>query len=87
MLGPIDVWVNVAFASVSAPFADITAKEYKRVTEVSYLGFVYGTMSALKRMVPRDTGTIVQVGSALAYKGVPLQTAFCGVQTRHPGVP
>ena len=78
VLGPIDVWVNVAFASVFAPFADITAKEYKRVTEVSYLGFVYGTMSALKRMVPRDTGTIVQVGSALAYRGIPLQTAYCG---------
>ncbi len=77
-LGPIDIWVNVAFTSVFAPFAEIGPEEYKRVTEVSYLGFVYGTMSALKRMVPRDTGTIVQVGSALAYRGIPLQSAYCG---------
>src|ERR1700722_696953 len=77
-LGPIDIWVNVAFTSVFAPFTEISPEEYKRVTEVSYLGFVYGTMSALKRMIPRDAGTIVQVGSALAYRGIPLQTAYCG---------
>jgi NAD(P)-dependent dehydrogenase (short-subunit alcohol dehydrogenase family) len=78
VLGPIDVWVNVAFTSVFAPFTEITAAEYKRVTEVNYLGYVYGTMAALARMKPRDAGTIVQVGSALAYRGIPLQTAYCG---------
>lgn len=77
-LGPIDVWVNVAFTSVFAEFSDITAEEYRRVTEVNYLGYVYGTMAALSRMRPRDAGTIVQVGSALAYRGIPLQTAYCG---------
>jgi NAD(P)-dependent dehydrogenase (short-subunit alcohol dehydrogenase family) len=77
-LGPIDVWVNVAFTSVFSPFEKITPEEYKRVTEVNYLGFVYATMAALKRMTPRDKGTIVQVGSALAYRGIPLQTAYCG---------
>ena len=76
--GPIEVWVNVAFTSVFAPFRDISAEEFKRVTEVSYLGYVYGTMSALKRMLPRDAGAIVQVGSALAYRGIPLQSAYCG---------
>jgi NAD(P)-dependent dehydrogenase (short-subunit alcohol dehydrogenase family) len=79
-LGPIDVWVNVAFASVFAPFTQITADEYRRVTEVSYLGYVYGTMAALGRMRSRDRGTIVQVGSALAYRGIPLQTAYCGAK-------
>src|ERR1700728_4061325 len=79
-LGPIDIWVNVAFTSVFAPFTEISPDEYKRVTEVSYLGFVYGTMSALKRMIPRDIGTIVQVGSALAYRGIPLQSAYCGAK-------
>jgi NAD(P)-dependent dehydrogenase (short-subunit alcohol dehydrogenase family) len=79
-LGPIDVWVNVAFTSVFAQFTDISPAEYKRVTEVSYLGYVYGTMAALKRMQPRDAGTIVQVGSALAYRGIPLQTAYCGAK-------
>jgi len=79
-LGPIDVWVNVAFTSVFAQFQDITPAEYKRVTEVSYLGYVYGTMAALRRMLPRDAGTIVQVGSALAYRGIPLQTAYCGAK-------
>ena len=78
--GPIDVWANVAFTSVFSPFAEITAQEYKRVTEVSYLGYVYGTMAALRRMRPRDTGTIVQVGSALAYRGIPLQSAYCGAK-------
>ena len=77
-LGPIDIWVNVAFTSVFSPFTEITAAEYKRVTEVNYLGYVYGTMAALARMKPRDAGTIVQVGSALAYRGIPLQTAYCG---------
>ena len=76
--GPIDIWVNVAFTSVFAPFTEISPEEYKRVTEVSYLGYVYGTMSALKRMIPRDAGTVVQVGSALAYRGIPLQSAYCG---------
>ncbi|MVU81358.1 SDR family NAD(P)-dependent oxidoreductase [Nocardia sp. ET3-3] len=76
--GPIDVWVNVAFTSVFSTFAQITAAEFKRVTEVNYLGFVYGTMTALRRMREREHGTIVQVGSALAYRGIPLQTAYCG---------
>lgn len=79
-LGPIDVWVNVAFTSVFAPFSEITAGEFKRVTEVSYLGYVYGTMSALKRMRQRNRGVIVQVGSALAYRGIPLQSAYCGAK-------
>jgi NAD(P)-dependent dehydrogenase (short-subunit alcohol dehydrogenase family) len=78
--GPIDVWVNVAFTSVFAPFEQIEPEEYKRVTEVSYLGYVYGTMAALKYMRPRDRGTIVQVGSALAYRGIPLQSAYCGAK-------
>ena len=78
--GPIDVWVNVAFTSIFAEFKDITPAEYKRVTEVSYLGYVYGTMAALKRMRPRDAGTIVHVGSTLAYRGIPLQTAYCGAK-------
>jgi NAD(P)-dependent dehydrogenase (short-subunit alcohol dehydrogenase family) len=79
-LGPIDVWVNVAFTSVFAPFAEIEPDEFKRVTEVAYLGYVYGTQSALKRMLPRDRGAIVQVGSALAYRGIPLQSAYCGAK-------
>jgi NAD(P)-dependent dehydrogenase (short-subunit alcohol dehydrogenase family) len=77
-LGEIDVWVNHAFTSVFARFDDISPEEFRRVTEVSYLGYVYGTMAALARMKPRDRGTIVQVGSALAYRGIPLQTAYCG---------
>jgi NAD(P)-dependent dehydrogenase (short-subunit alcohol dehydrogenase family) len=79
-LGPIDVWVNVAFTSVFSPFDQITPAEYRRVTEVSYLGYVYATMAALKYMKPRDRGTIVQVGSALAYRGIPLQSAYCGAK-------
>jgi NAD(P)-dependent dehydrogenase (short-subunit alcohol dehydrogenase family) len=79
-LGPIDVWVNVAFTSVFAPFMKIEPEEYKRVTEVSYLGYVYATRAALDRMVPRDRGVIVQVGSALAYRGIPLQSAYCGAK-------
>jgi len=79
-LGPIDIWVNDAFSSVFAPFHEIAADEFKRVTEVSYLGFVYGTQAALRRMRPRNAGTIVQVGSALAYRGIPLQSAYCGAK-------
>jgi NAD(P)-dependent dehydrogenase (short-subunit alcohol dehydrogenase family) len=78
VFGPIDVWVNVAFTSVFARFTDIAPAEYRRVTEVNYLGYVYATMAALERMLPRNSGTIVQVGSALAYRGIPLQTAYCG---------
>jgi NAD(P)-dependent dehydrogenase (short-subunit alcohol dehydrogenase family) len=78
--GPVDVWVNVAFTSVFSPFCEITPAEYRRVTEVSYLGYVYATMAALRRMKPRDSGTIVQVGSALAYRGIPLQSAYCGAK-------
>ena len=77
-LGPIAVWVNNVSNSVFAPFKDITPEEYKRATEVTYLGTVYGTMSALKRMRPRNSGSIVLVGSALAYRGIPLQSAYCG---------
>jgi NAD(P)-dependent dehydrogenase (short-subunit alcohol dehydrogenase family) len=79
-LGPIDIWVNVAFTSVFAPFTEIRPEEFKRVTEVSYLGYVYGTRAALDRMLARDHGTIVQVGSTLAYRGIPLQTAYCGAK-------
>jgi NAD(P)-dependent dehydrogenase (short-subunit alcohol dehydrogenase family) len=79
-LGPIDVWVNVAFTSVFAPFDQIRPDEFRRVTEVAYLGYVYGTMAALQRMKPRDSGTIVHVGSALAYRGIPLQSAYCGAK-------
>ena len=78
--GPIDVWVNVAFTSVFAPFAEIKPEEFRRVTEVSYLGYVHGTMVALARMRPRDHGTIVQVGSALGYRAIPLQSAYCGAK-------
>lgn len=76
-LGPIDVWVNVAMTSVFSPVKEMQPDEYKRVTEVNYLGYVYGTLSALKRMLPRDRGRIIQVGSALAYRGIPLQSAYC----------
>jgi short-subunit dehydrogenase len=76
-LGPIDVWVNNAMNSVFSPVKEMTAEEYKRVTEVTYLGQVYGTLSALKRMLPRDRGSIIFVGSALAYRGIPLQSAYC----------
>ncbi|MEU4674036.1 SDR family oxidoreductase [Amycolatopsis sp. NPDC023774] len=79
-LGPIDTWVNVAFTSVFARFSDIRPEEFRRVTEVSYLGYVHGTMAALNRMKPRDRGTVVQVGSALAYRGIPLQSAYCGAK-------
>jgi NAD(P)-dependent dehydrogenase (short-subunit alcohol dehydrogenase family) len=78
--GPIDVWVNSAFTSVFAPLDQIKPAEFRRVTEVSYLGYVYGTMAALRHMRPRDRGAIVQVGSALAYRGIPLQSAYCGAK-------
>ena len=78
--GPIDTWVNVAFSSVFAPVTQISPEEYRRVTEVTYLGYVYGTKAALERMLPRDRGTIVQVGSALAYRGIPLQSAYCAAK-------
>jgi NAD(P)-dependent dehydrogenase (short-subunit alcohol dehydrogenase family) len=79
-LGPVDTWINSAFSSVFASVADIAAEEYRRVIEVSYLGYVYGTQSALRLMRPRNRGTIVQVGSALAYRGVPLQSAYCAAK-------
>jgi short-subunit dehydrogenase len=79
-LGPIDIWVNCAMATIFAPFHRILAEEYRRATEVTYLGFVYGTMAALKRMRSRNRGTIVQVGSALAYRAIPLQSAYCGAK-------
>src|SRR3954447_9264045 len=79
-LGEIDVWVNCAMASILAPIWEIEADEFRRVTETTYLGQVHGTLSALKRMRPRDSGAIVQVGSALAYRGIPLQSAYCGAK-------
>lgn len=78
--GPIDIWVNNAMTSVFGEFIDIEPDEYRRVTDVTYHGTVYGTMAALRRMVPRDRGIIVQVGSALAYRGIPLQAAYCGAK-------
>ncbi|HEX6522974.1 MAG TPA: SDR family oxidoreductase [Streptosporangiaceae bacterium] len=80
VLGPIDIWVNVAFTSVFAPFTEIAPDEYRRVTDVTYLGYVHGTMAALKRMRPRDRGVIVQVGSALGERSIPLQSAYCGAK-------
>jgi short-subunit dehydrogenase len=80
VFGPIDVWINDAMATVFAEFVDIEADEYRRATEVTYLGTVHGTMAALHRMVPRDHGTVVQVGSALAYRAIPLQSAYCGAK-------
>jgi short-subunit dehydrogenase len=79
-LGPIDVWVNDAIAVIFSPFKDIELTDFKRSTEVCYLGTVYGTKAALKRMLPRDRGTVVQVGSALAYRAIPLQSAYCGAK-------
>jgi NADP-dependent 3-hydroxy acid dehydrogenase YdfG len=79
-LGPIDIWVNNAMASVFSPIKEMNAAEFKRVTEVTYLGYVYGTLAALKRMLPRDRGTIVHVGSALAYRSIPLQAAYCAAK-------
>jgi len=79
-LGPIDIWVNNAMLSVFSPFMEMTAAEFRQVTEVAYHGYVHGTHAALKRMVPRNSGTVVQVGSALAYRGIPLQSAYCGAK-------
>ncbi|WP_030610856.1 SDR family oxidoreductase [Streptomyces sclerotialus] len=78
--GPIDVWVNCAFTGVFAPFTEVRPEEFKRVTEVTYLGFVHGTRTALARMMPRDAGTIVQAGSALGERSIPLQSAYCGAK-------
>jgi NAD(P)-dependent dehydrogenase (short-subunit alcohol dehydrogenase family) len=78
--GPIDIWVNDAMTTVFSPVREMSAADFKRVTEVTYLGFVYGTMAALRRMQPRNHGTIVQVGSALAYRSIPLQSAYCGAK-------
>lgn len=75
--GPIDVWVNDAMVSVFSPVKEMEASDYKRVTDVLYLGFVHGTLAALKRMLPRDRGTIIQIGSALSYRSIPLQSAYC----------
>jgi NAD(P)-dependent dehydrogenase (short-subunit alcohol dehydrogenase family) len=79
-LGPIDVWVNNAMLSVFSPIAELSAEEVRRVTEVTYLGYVHGTLAALRRMRPRDHGVIVQVGSALAYRAIPLQAAYCAAK-------
>src|SRR5687768_17018834 len=78
--GPIDIWINNAMVSVFSPVKEMQPEEYRRVTEVTYLGYVYGTLAALKRMLPKDRGTIVQVGSALAFRGIPLQSAYCGAK-------
>lgn len=78
--GPIDVWVNNAFAGIFSRFMDVTPEEYGRVTQVTYLGQVNGTRAALKRMLPRGRGKVVLVGSALAYRGIPLQSAYCGAK-------
>ncbi|MEP6467690.1 MAG: SDR family oxidoreductase [Parafilimonas sp.] len=79
-LGSIDIWINNAMVSVFGPLKKMSAEEYKRVTEVTYLGQVYGTMAALKRMLPRNKGKIILIGSALAYRGIPLQSAYCGAK-------
>lgn len=78
--GAIDIWINCAMSTIFAPFGAITAEEYRRATEVTYLGYVHGTMAALRRMKPRNRGTIVQVGSALAYRSIPLQAPYCGAK-------
>ena len=79
-LGPIDIWINNAFAGIFSTFMDMTQEEYRRVTDVTYFGQVHGTRAALKRMLPRDRGKIVLVGSALSYRGIPLQSAYCGAK-------
>jgi len=79
-LGPIDVWINVAMAAVLAEVTDTTPEEFLRVTQVTYLGSVHGTQAALRRFIPRDRGTIVQVGSALSRRGIPLQATYCGAK-------
>ena len=78
--GPIDIWINNAMLSVFSPIMEMQPDEYRRVTEVTYLGYVWGTLAALRRMKPRDRGAIVQVGSALAYRGIPLQSAYCAAK-------
>jgi NAD(P)-dependent dehydrogenase (short-subunit alcohol dehydrogenase family) len=80
VFGPIDIWINNAMVSVLSPVIAMTAEEFQRVTEVTYLGYVYGTLSALRRMRPRDRGVIIQVGSALAYRAIPLQSAYCAAK-------
>src|SRR5207248_11801323 len=79
-IGNIDIWINDAMTSVFSPIKEMTPEEFRRVIEVTYLGYVYGTLAALKRMLPRDRGVIVQVGSALAYRGIPLQSAYCAAK-------
>lgn len=79
-LGPIDMWINNAMVSVLSPVSQMTAADFRRVTEVTYLGYVFGTMAALRRMVPRDCGVVVQIGSALAYRAIPLQSAYCAAK-------
>jgi NAD(P)-dependent dehydrogenase (short-subunit alcohol dehydrogenase family) len=78
--GPIDIWINNAMASVFSPIAEMDPSEFRRVTEVTYLGYVWGTLAALRRMRPRNRGVIVQVGLALAYRGIPLQSAYCAAK-------
>ncbi|HET7216268.1 MAG TPA: SDR family oxidoreductase, partial [Terriglobia bacterium] len=78
--GPIDIWINNAMTTVFSQFIEITPQEFKRATEVTYLGVVYGTMAALRRMLSRDRGCIVEVGSALAFRSIPLQSAYCGAK-------
>lgn len=78
--GPIDIWINNAMVSVFSPVKEMTAEEYRRVTEVTYLGYVYGTLAALKQMLPRNRGKIIQVGSALAFRSIPLQSAYCAAK-------
>lgn len=79
-LGSIDIWVNNAMVTVLSPVSEMESEDYRRVTEVTYLGVVYGTQTALSRMLPRNSGVIVQVGSALAYRGIPLQSAYCAAK-------
>ena len=79
-LGEIDIWINNAMASVFSPIQEMTPEEFRRVTEVTYLGCVHGTLAALKRMLPRNRGMIVQVGSALSYRAIPLQSAYCAAK-------
>jgi NAD(P)-dependent dehydrogenase (short-subunit alcohol dehydrogenase family) len=80
-LGPIDIWINVAFTNVFSEFWDVSPEEWRRLTDVTYLGYVWGTMAAIKRMRPRNRGTIVQVGSALCYRSIPLQSPYCGAKS------
>jgi NAD(P)-dependent dehydrogenase (short-subunit alcohol dehydrogenase family) len=80
-LGPIDIWVNVAFTNIFSEFWDVTPQEWRRLTDVTYLGYVWGTMAALRRMRQRNRGTIVQVGSALCYRSIPLQSPYCGAKS------